>query len=110
MSVHTPGPWRIGKTCGAVVADTPHGIYHEAHDEFYGGHLIAESIEFNNRPIIAAAPELLEALEESHNLLLEFYEQWKECEGEEEPPGMADLARTLQLNAKLLAKVKEVPK
>lgn len=63
MNKHTPGPWRFGKNSDDVVADTsgghddPHGI------DYYGGHLIAESIHSKNRDIIAAAPELLEALE-----------------------------------------------
>ncbi|WP_155257621.1 hypothetical protein [Achromobacter xylosoxidans] len=61
---HTPGPWRIGKAHGAVVADMPvnAGLDND-HVEAYGGHLIAESIAVCNRPLIAAAPELLEALE-----------------------------------------------
>lgn len=61
---HTPGPWRIGKAHGAVVADVPvnAGLDND-HVEAYGGHLIAESIAVCNRPLIAAAPELLEALE-----------------------------------------------
>lgn len=59
---HTQGPWRIGKFHGAVVADTPvnAGLDNE-HVEAYGGHLIAESIAVCNRPLIAAAPELLDA-------------------------------------------------
>ncbi|CAB3905632.1 hypothetical protein LMG2828_04733 [Achromobacter piechaudii] len=59
---HTQGPWRIGKFYGAVVADTPvnAGLDNE-HVEAYGGHLIAESIAVCNRPLIAAAPELLMA-------------------------------------------------
>lgn len=61
---HTRGPWRIGKAHGAVVADVPvnAGLDND-HVEAYGGHLIAESIAVCNRPLIAAAPELLEALE-----------------------------------------------
>lgn len=63
-TTHTPGPWRIGKCHGAVVADAPvnAGLDND-HVEAYGGHLIAESIAVCNRPLIAAAPELLEALE-----------------------------------------------
>lgn len=61
---HTRGPWRIGKAHGAVVADVPvnAGLDND-HVEAYGGHLIAESIAVCNRPLIAAAPELLEALD-----------------------------------------------
>ncbi|CAB3928948.1 hypothetical protein [Achromobacter deleyi] len=57
---HTPGPWRIGKCHGAVVAEVPvHAGLDNDHVEAYGGHLIAESIAVCNRPLIAAAPELL---------------------------------------------------
>ncbi len=61
-TTHTPGPWRIGKCHGAVVADVPvnAGLDND-HAEAYGGHLIAESIAVCNRPLIAAAPELLRA-------------------------------------------------
>ncbi|OMG89748.1 hypothetical protein [Achromobacter xylosoxidans] len=61
---HTPGPWRIGKCHGAVVADVPvnAGLDND-HAAVYGGHLIAESIAVCNRPLIAAAPDLLEALD-----------------------------------------------
>lgn len=61
---HTPGPWRFGNRSDDVVADTNAG---HSDDEgslaFYGGHLVAESIAPRNRPLIAAAPELLEALQ-----------------------------------------------
>lgn len=61
---HTRGPWRIGKAHGAVVADVPvHACLDNDHVEAYGGHLIAESIAVCNRPLIAAAPDLLAALE-----------------------------------------------
>jgi len=63
MSKHTPGPWRLGKNSDDVVADTPAGHSQEAeHVDYYGGHLVAESICSHNRPLIAAAPELLESL------------------------------------------------
>lgn len=61
---HTPGPWRIGKNYGAVVADHPVPELRGSDDvNAYGGHLIAESIALQNRPLIATAPELLEALQ-----------------------------------------------
>ena len=73
-STHTPGPWRTGKACGAVVADSAEGIrIRGAVDadsvEYYGGNLIGESISPNNIPLIAAAPELLEALK---NVVMRF--------------------------------------
>lgn len=61
---HTPGPWRIGKHYGAVVADHPvPEISGSDHVEAYGGHMVGESIAPRNRALIAAAPELLEALQ-----------------------------------------------
>lgn len=74
MNKHTSGPWRLGKNSDSVVADTPPRDYPAIHEmtpaeveadsvEFYGGHLIAESVCRNNRHIISAAPELLAALE-----------------------------------------------
>lgn len=64
---HTPGPWRQGASFGAVVCDTeinPH--YESGHDcvEYYGGHLIAESIiREDDARLISASPDLLAALE-----------------------------------------------
>ena len=59
---HTPGPWRVGRK-GAVVADHPIPEMGGSDAvEYYGGHCVAESITDRNAPIIAAAPEMLEAL------------------------------------------------
>ena len=61
---HTPGPWRVGKSGGSVVADQPiTGMAGSDHVDYYGGHLVAESITPSNARLIAAAPELLEALQ-----------------------------------------------
>ncbi|MBO1013468.1 hypothetical protein IPU70_07910 [Achromobacter sp. SD115] len=67
---HTRGPWRIGKSYGAVVSDVPvnAGLDND-HTEAYGGHLIAESVAVCNRPLIAAAPELFEAAEAAMALI-----------------------------------------
>ena len=60
---HTQGPWRVGRP-GAIVADhpVPEVSGSEAVD-YYGGHLIAESVALQNAPILAAAPEMFDALE-----------------------------------------------
>jgi hypothetical protein len=61
---HTPGPWRIGKQGGSVVADIPiPEIGGSDCIEYYGGHLVAESITPSNAKLIAAAPDMLEALQ-----------------------------------------------
>ena len=64
---HTPGPWRIGKAGSSVVCDTEIPQWQTGNEgslDFYGGHLVAESIAKENLAIIAAAPEMLEALKE----------------------------------------------
>jgi len=62
---HTPGPWRVSSSpYGAVVCDTPIGGHGHDDVKHYGGHLIAESIHRDaDMALIAAAPQLLEALE-----------------------------------------------
>ena len=63
MQQHTPGPWRGGKGGFTVVADHPIPEIGGSGDvDYYGGHLVAESVAPQNRPLIAAAPELLGSL------------------------------------------------
>lgn len=66
MSLWTAGPWRIGKHGGSVVSDTAvaHGPGGCDCVEYYGGHLIAESISSANAKLIAAAPDMVELLAE----------------------------------------------
>ena len=71
---HTPGPWRQGKTSATVVSDSALGIdmmgaTDESAIEYYGGNLIAESVSTNNTALIAAAPEMKEALEAAYLVL-----------------------------------------
>lgn len=68
MAKHTPGPWRIGTSGGSVVCDTPVRAGPKTSEDeserlYYGGYLVAESIAPQNRPLIAAAPDLLKACE-----------------------------------------------
>lgn len=52
----TQGQWRHGKNSDDVVADHPAGHEQDQHEiDYYGGHLVAESISGNNRDFIAAA-------------------------------------------------------
>lgn len=52
----TQGQWRKGKNADDVVADHPAGHEQDPHEiDYYGGHLVAESISACNREFIAAA-------------------------------------------------------
>jgi len=64
---HTRGPWRVGLGDRCVISESPLPDYigGTGHDDtdFYGGHLIAESIwRPDDARLIAAAPDLLNAL------------------------------------------------
>lgn len=53
--VHTPLPWRVGKT-GSVVADAPvPGLRGSDDTDYYGGHLICESVTPSNAEFIVRA-------------------------------------------------------
>lgn len=69
---HTPGPWRVGRP-GSVVADhpVPEMDGSDAVD-YYGGHLIAESVTAKNAPLLAAAPELLSAAKKLRRAVYEL--------------------------------------
>jgi len=64
---YTPGPWSVGTKQGdTIIADKKHARHdretgHDAID-YYGGVCVAESVLPENRELIAAAPEMLEAL------------------------------------------------
>lgn len=73
---HTKGPWRIGKYTNSVISDNKNGLeingaIGEEAVKYYGGNLICESVSIENAKLIAAAPDLLEAL----NDMIEMYEQ-----------------------------------
>lgn len=68
MAEHTPGPWREGKCCASIVAgpEPDDACRHYVSDQeaaFYGGELVAESVNEADRPLIIAAPDLLAACE-----------------------------------------------
>lgn len=58
----TPGPWRLGRV-GSVVSDSPvEGMGGSDAIEYYGGHCVCESVVEPNAHLIAAAPDLYDAL------------------------------------------------
>ena len=63
MTKHTPGPWRVGHGSWVVSDTAVTGMDGSDAVEFYGGHLICESVNGPNSHLIAAAPDLLEACE-----------------------------------------------
>lgn len=70
---HTPGPWRIGKSYGAVVADHPvPGVRGSDDVKAYGGHMVGESIANQNLALISAAPELLMVAQDFSEVLQEL--------------------------------------
>lgn len=62
------GNWTLGKTGDSVITDNGEGFLPytgHSHVEYYGGYLIAESIQKkDDAKLIAAAPELLAACQE----------------------------------------------
>jgi hypothetical protein len=64
---HTKTPWRVGRKGGAVVADEPVPEMGGSDDvEYYGGHMVAESLVPRNTAFIVRAcnahEQLVEAL------------------------------------------------
>jgi hypothetical protein len=66
--------WTPGKDAGCVVSDTPNShSRRDDHVDYYGGHLVAESIpkqEYVN--LIALAPEMYNKLEEIERVIAEW--------------------------------------
>lgn len=75
---HTNGPWKVGQSYGAVIAPY-NGIEEMSKEAFdaYGGYLICESANPNNARLIAAAPELLEALKKMQEVT-RLFDDWAE--------------------------------
>jgi hypothetical protein len=72
MTEHTPGPWRIGRGT-SIVADAPApGIGGSDEVEYYGGHLICESVNEPNARLIAAAPDLLLACQAAYDAMMQY--------------------------------------
>ncbi len=82
---HTPGPWRVGKSFGSVVSDAPvPGINGSDDVEYYGGHLVAESVAPNNARLIAESPRMLSVLQklcamQEDGDVASWVEEWDEA-------------------------------
>jgi len=85
--MHTPGPWEVGGESGneaeaeeIVAADGRRVIawtcntFDDTADDGYGAEVITDEDRANGR-LIAAAPELLEALRQTKDELIELYER-----------------------------------
>lgn len=63
MRMHTPGPWRIGKCHGSIVADSNLSTRYESDaKKYYGGNLICESVCHANAKLIQIAPDMYNIL------------------------------------------------
>ncbi len=65
---HTGGTWKEGENGHCIVSsepikNAPSGANDKGSVEYYGGHLICESVSPCNIPILKAAPKMLLALE-----------------------------------------------
>lgn len=89
QAAHTPGPWVHDEDCAGRILG-PDGVVVCA---VYGSVARAQEDDCNQR-LIAAAPELLEALEEIESLPVDDYG----CR--EIPPGFLDKARAAIAKAK----------
>lgn len=80
MTTHTPGPWKIGNY-GSVVTNTPDrqveivGPHSEDTINWYGGHVICETVTNGNAALIAAAPDLLEACKAARDWYAKYSKQ-----------------------------------
>jgi hypothetical protein len=81
MRDHSKGEWSIGKKAGAIVTDQPVGRpgytkENESGDiEYYGGHVICESIaKAGDAELLAAAPKMYA------ELLIQMQQAWQRAD------------------------------
>lgn len=86
MSKHTPGPWSPTFNTGAVMQgySQPHGVVGAGEHRLKiicgcFGDIGGEDIAAANARLIAAAPELLEALKDVLHRIEESEEWWMDC-------------------------------
>lgn len=85
--MHTPGPWKVGSESendaeaeeivaadGSRVIAWTSNTFDATADDGYGAEIITDEDRANGR-LIAAAPELLKALRQTKDELIELYEQ-----------------------------------
>lgn len=64
--MHTKGPWENGNVGDAIISKHPNAIAGPSYTkdvlDYYGGAVICESVNSEDKPIIKAAPEMYEAM------------------------------------------------
>jgi len=71
MSKHTPGPWKADRHCiSGILCAVRHGIYYVAECYISSSYRPVEETEANTR-LIAASPDMKEAIEASIRILTE---------------------------------------
>ena len=100
----TPGLWRKGKGYYSIVSDVLPSDALRGSDEVeaYGGYLIAESVAPSNIPLIAAAPELRDALQDALRVIEGSYSRQSIADGY-----WPDLKPVLEKIDAVLAKVRD---
>lgn len=64
---YSTGPWEIGKH-GAIVSAEP--FVTQSDFDYYGGNVVCESVNKKNAAMIAACPQMYEALKKAKDILI----------------------------------------
>lgn len=64
----------MGRDYGAIVSDDPNDSTYPESPEYYGGHLVAESVSAQHRDTLTAVPDLIRVVEGFLNVRYEMLE------------------------------------